>query len=67
MPIDLVGNAAVPGFWQSAETNIQEILESENDIDWVVTNPPYIQASAILPLAYYYARVGVAFLLRLCT
>jgi hypothetical protein len=32
---------------------------------WVVTNPPFNQAAAILPLAYECATVGVAFLLRL--
>ena len=33
--------------------------------EWVVTNPPFTAAPAILPLAYEAARVGVAFLLRL--
>jgi hypothetical protein len=34
-------------------------------VDWVVTNPPYNQAHAILPVAYKFAKVGIAFLLRL--
>jgi len=34
-------------------------------IDWVVTNPPFSDAAAILPIAFEQARVGVAFLLRL--
>lgn len=34
-------------------------------IDWVITNPPFSLAPAILPLAYKYARIGVIFLLRL--
>jgi hypothetical protein len=33
--------------------------------DWVVTNPPYNQAAAILETAFKHALVGVAFLLRL--
>ena len=33
--------------------------------DWVVTNPPYGRAEAILANAYRCARTGVAFLLRL--
>jgi hypothetical protein len=33
--------------------------------DWIITNPPYNQAPAILPLAYDNCRVGMAMLLRL--
>lgn len=33
--------------------------------DWVVSNPPYRSAEAIIPRAYDAARVGVAMLLRL--
>jgi hypothetical protein len=33
--------------------------------DWVITNPPYNQAPAILPLAFQNCRVGMAMLLRL--
>ena len=33
--------------------------------DWVVTNPPYNEAAAILANAYRSATIGVAFLLRL--
>ncbi|RUR74894.1 hypothetical protein PCC6912_50720 [Chlorogloeopsis fritschii PCC 6912] len=33
--------------------------------EWVITNPPFNEASAILPLAYKHASVGVCFLLRL--
>lgn len=33
--------------------------------DWVVTNPPYNEAAAILVNAYRSATIGVAFLLRL--
>lgn len=34
-------------------------------IDWVVTNPPFSLAPAILPLAFEHCRKGVIFLLRL--
>lgn len=33
--------------------------------DWVVTNPPFNVAPQIVPLAYEYARTGIAMLLRL--
>jgi hypothetical protein len=33
--------------------------------DWIITNPPYNQAPAILPLALDNCRVGMAMLLRL--
>lgn len=33
--------------------------------DWVITNPPFNEAPAILPLAYDNCRVGMAMLLRL--
>jgi hypothetical protein len=32
---------------------------------WVVSNPPFNQAAEIVPLAYDYAKVGIAMLLRL--
>lgn len=32
---------------------------------WVVSNPPFNQAAQIVPLAFKYAQVGVAMLLRL--
>ena len=33
-------------------------------ISWVVTNPPFNKAHQILPLAFEYCSIGVAFLLR---
>jgi hypothetical protein len=33
--------------------------------DWVVSNPPFNVASQIIPLAFEYAKVGIAMLLRL--
>lgn len=35
------------------------------DMDWVVTNPPFNQAALIVPLAYSFAGIGIAMLLRL--
>ena len=32
---------------------------------WVISNPPFNQAAQIIPLAYNYASVGIAMLLRL--
>jgi hypothetical protein len=34
-------------------------------IDWTVTNPPFSEAQAILPLAYEHSSLGVAMLLRI--
>jgi len=33
--------------------------------EWTISNPPFDQAEKIVPLAWEYSRVGVAFLLRL--
>lgn len=34
-------------------------------VDWVITNPPFAFAPAIVPLAYEHATIGIAMLLRL--
>lgn len=53
------------------ETTFQEDATDPNaacwqaSFDWVITNPPFEYASAILQQAWKHARVGVAFLLRL--
>lgn len=39
--------------------------QSWNQVDWVITNPPFSLAPSILPLALLNAKVGVAALLRL--
>jgi hypothetical protein len=38
---------------------------AQQDIDWVVTNPPFSQAALIVPLAHEFSRSGIAMLLRL--
>ena len=53
-PAALTMDAADPGAWARSAR-----------YDWVITNPPYNQAPAILPLAYDNCRVGMAMLLRL--
>jgi hypothetical protein len=53
-PAALTMDAADPGAWARSAR-----------YDWVITNPPYNQAPAILPLAFQNCRVGMAMLLRL--
>jgi hypothetical protein len=53
-PAALTMDAADPGAWSRMAR-----------YDWIITNPPYNQAPAILPLAYDNCRVGMAMLLRL--
>jgi hypothetical protein len=53
-PAALTMDATDPGAWARSAR-----------YDWVITNPPYNQAPAILPLAYDNCRVGMAMLLRL--
>jgi hypothetical protein len=53
-PAALTMDAADPGAWARMAR-----------YDWIITNPPYNQAPAILPLAYDNCRVGMAMLLRL--
>jgi hypothetical protein len=53
-PAALTMDAADPGAWARMAR-----------YDWVISNPPYNQAPAILPLAYDNCRVGMAMLLRL--
>jgi len=48
----------------SRDEGWQEIGRRTN-ADWVVTNPPFNQAALIVPLAFDFARVGIAMLLRL--
>lgn len=53
-PTDLHLDATLPESWEGIEP-----------LDWVVSNVPWSLAHLIIPLAYDWARVGVAFLLRL--
>jgi len=47
------------------EQNWEYMTQSVSGVDWVVTNPPFSVAPKIVPLAFKYARVGIAMLLRL--
>lgn len=53
-PAELHGDATDTRWWSGL-----------GPFDWVVTNPPFTVAHKILPLAFQYARVGVAMLLRM--
>jgi hypothetical protein len=53
-PAALTMDATDPGAWSRIAR-----------YDWIITNPPYNQAPAILPLAFQNCRVGMAMLLRL--
>lgn len=48
-------DAAAADFWA---------MKTVQDVDWVISNPPFGEAQAILEHAELVARVGVAFLLR---
>lgn len=45
--------------------NWQEHWTGFHGFDWVITNPPFNRAAEIVPLAYRYAQIGIAMLLRL--
>lgn len=45
--------------------NLTHGLLSAEQIDWVITNPPFNKAHEIVPLAYKYTQTGIAMLLRL--
>lgn len=47
-----------PEFWK-------RVRELFGQPDWVITNPPFNQAPALVPLAYQEAKIGIAFFLRL--
>jgi hypothetical protein len=53
----LTGDATDPAQWKAW-------LEKHGRPDWVITNPPFIDAFTILQLAIATARVGVVFLAR---
>lgn len=55
----VLGDANDKGFWDAAESLVSDW------IDWVVTNPPFNEASTIVPIAYNRAAKGIAMLLRL--
>lgn len=55
----ILGDANDHGFWEEAERIVSD------GMDWVVTNPPFNEASTIVPIAYNRAAKGIAMLLRL--
>lgn len=55
-PSDWHFDATDPRVWTCRE---------EERFDWVITNPPFYYAPAIIPLAYAHARVGIAMYLRI--
>jgi hypothetical protein len=60
----VLGDANDREFWESAS----RLIEADMDIpgiDWIVTNPPFNEASTIVPIAYNRAEKGIAMLLRL--
>lgn len=54
-------DATVRSDW---EAFIRDLIDEE-ELAWTITNPPFNQAYLILPLAWEFSKVGVAFLLRL--
>jgi hypothetical protein len=47
------------------DVTLRERWEKIGMADWVVSNPPFNVAADIIPLAYEFAREGIAMLLRL--
>jgi hypothetical protein len=54
-PTDFHANAALLDIWSESAVA---------SVDWVITNPPFSDAFAILEQSVLVARIGVAFLLR---
>lgn len=57
-PVDWQMDATDKTFWKG-------LKKGDHEFDWIVTNPPFRQATPILTEAISAAKVGVAFLLRL--
>lgn len=55
---------AIP-YWYQLDATAPASWAKFPAVDWVVTNPPFNKASAIVPLAHAHARIGVVMLLRL--
>lgn len=51
--------------FDSTDPESWEHWEANGGYDWVITNPPFNEASKILPLAWKYTQKGMAMLLRL--
>lgn len=59
---DMLTDATKPGFWHG-ESDSWDARAC--GVDWVVTNPPFAIAPAILPLALRHSNRGIAMLLRI--
>lgn len=62
---NVVTNDIVSGSDYQLDATLKESWNQFPEIDWVVTNPPFVHAPIILPLAYEKAKSGVISLLRL--
>jgi hypothetical protein len=60
MNCSFCGDATRRDFWE----NVRDVMFEER-LDWAITNPPFNVAAQIVPLAYEFASVGIAMLLRL--
>ena len=60
---DIVGNCDF-ALDVAREEAWRSLSQGLGGIDWVVTNPPFSMAAQIVPLAFQYAQVGIAMLLR---
>lgn len=53
-------------YWDATTSIAWDLMQHDfKKIDWCITNPPFSHAHLVLPLAYSYSKIGVAFLLRL--
>lgn len=61
-----LSDVSIPSSWACRFGFVGESSNGFNSRpQWVITNPPFNQAEAIVPLAFDYATEGVAMLLRL--
>lgn len=61
-------NDVVPSFEADFHEDARDLFVWRNkfpEVDWVITNPPFNVALPVLKNAYKFARVGVAFYLRI--
>lgn len=64
--VDRVHNHAdVDVTQEDSWSSLAHRLLPAEQIDWVVTNPPFNKAHEIMPFAYQYTQAGIAMLLRL--
>lgn len=61
----LVTNDIDPATVAHFHNDAIDFLQESQHSDWIITNPPFSEASRILKVSYEIARKGIAFLLRL--